>query len=59
MPAENKSNIELIKGQISAWNNRAEMARQQGNDELMQQALERKRFYENELAKLQEWDVES
>ena len=58
MQENDKSQIEGIKGQISAWNNRANMARQQGNAELLQQALERKVFYENELAKLQEWNVE-
>lgn len=34
------------------------MARQAGNDDLVQQALEHKRRYEDQLAKLQEFEIE-
>ncbi len=34
------------------------MARQQGMTDLEQQALERKKQYENELARLQEFELE-
>lgn len=55
---ELRAKIERLKEQIAAWGNRAQMARQQGNEELMRQALMRKRQYENELARLQEFDVD-
>lgn len=45
-----------IQGKISAWQNRAWMAKQQGNDELVRQALERKWEYEKRLAEAR--DVE-
>lgn len=48
---------EEIRGQIAAWTNRVAMAKQQGNDDLIVQALKRKQSYENQLARLQEFDV--
>ena len=53
MPDSDKSEIEKVKDQILAWNNRAEMARQVGNPALAELALEHKRRYQN---KLQEFD---
>ncbi len=47
-----------IKGQIAAWANRMAMAKQQGNDELIEQALNRKQSYENQLARLQEFELD-
>jgi ATP-dependent Clp protease ATP-binding subunit ClpA len=44
--------VESFKKQVSAWHNRAEMARKQGNDDLVRQALEQKRKYEKLLAEL-------
>lgn len=58
MPIPEDSKMQKIKKQIETWNNRAEMARQQGYAELTQQALDRKRQWEDELAKLQEFEVE-
>jgi hypothetical protein len=52
------SKLQTIKGQIEAWKNRAAMARQQGLSDLEEQALEYKKMYENELAKLQEFEIE-
>ncbi len=49
---------EEIRGQIAAWNNRIAMAKQQGNDELIEQAIKRKQSYENQLARLQEFEVD-
>ncbi|MFA7335809.1 MAG: hypothetical protein WC028_03410 [Candidatus Obscuribacterales bacterium] len=63
MENENDPNIPVrltaqeIKGQIAAWTNRIAMAKQQGNDELIEQALKRKQSYENQLARLQEFEV--
>ncbi|CAN5383941.1 hypothetical protein BH10CYA1_BH10CYA1_52170 [soil metagenome] len=57
MPVPEESKSQVLKGQITTWGNRAEMARKQGNDDLVQQAMARKRQYENELAKLQEFEV--
>lgn len=58
MPIPEDSKLQKIKDQIEAWNNRAAMARQQGKTDLEQQALERKKQYENELARLQEFELE-
>jgi phage shock protein A len=58
MSANENPKLKAFKDQIKTWSNRAEMARQQGNDELVELALERKRQYENELAKLQEFELE-
>lgn len=45
-----------LKDKINTWANRAQMARAQGSEDLVQQALEHKRRYENDLAKLEEFD---
>jgi hypothetical protein len=45
-----------LKEQIEAWSDRAEMARKQGDTDLVRQALEHKRRCENELARLQEFE---
>ena len=58
MPDKKDSQSQRLKDQIKTWKNRAEMARQQGMDDLVQQALEKKRLYENELAKLQEFEID-
>lgn len=58
MPIPEDSKIQIIKRQIEAWKNRAAMARQQGCDDLEKQALDHKKKYENELAKLQEFELE-
>lgn len=58
MPNPEDSQLQRIKDQIETWNNRAAMARQQGMTDLEQQALERKKQYENELARLQEFELE-
>jgi phage shock protein A len=49
---------QLLKDQIRAWDNRAKMARQQGMDDLVRQALEHKRKFENCLAQVQEFEVD-
>ncbi len=56
-PQENSRQKEELIRQAKTWTNRAEMARKMGNIELVDQALERKRHYENELAKLQEFQL--
>lgn len=53
-----KHTAQEIKGQIAAWTNRMAMAKQQGNDELIEQALHRKQSYENQLARLQEFELD-
>lgn len=58
MQKEN-SKYQVLKKQINAWSNRAAMAKQQGSDDLVRQALDQKRKYENELAKLQEFELDS
>jgi phage shock protein A len=55
--AQGNSRQQELKRQVDAWKNRAEMARKMGNVELVDQALERKRHFENELAKLQEFEL--
>jgi phage shock protein A len=59
MPNEEYSQAKDLKDKIKTWANRAEMARKQGNDELLKQALDRKRDYQNALAKLQEFEVDT
>lgn len=54
MSSAAQSKKQELRERIKTWSNRAEMARQQGNMDLVEQALEHKRKYENELAKLQE-----
>jgi hypothetical protein len=44
--------IDIVKTQISTWQNRAWMASQQGNQDLVQQALTHKHRYEKRLAEL-------
>jgi phage shock protein A len=56
--SQSESDFQVIRGQIRAWANRAAMAKQMGNEELVQQALEKKRQYENALARLQEFETE-
>ncbi len=48
-----------LKDQIRAWGNRAAMAQKQGMDDLAKEALDKKRYFENELAKLQEFEVDN
>ena len=57
MPEEKNSKLKDLKLKISSWGNRLEMAKMQGNDELIKTALEQKRKYQNELAKLQEFEI--
>jgi|688.fasta_scaffold326844_2 phage shock protein A len=59
MPDEEHTQAQDLKDKIKTWENRAEMARKQGNGELVKQALDRKRGYENALAKLQEFEVDN
>lgn len=47
-----------IRDQIAAWSNRMAMAKQQGNEELVQQALNRKQSLENMLARRQEFEID-
>ncbi|MBX9720149.1 MAG: hypothetical protein K2X81_02040 [Candidatus Obscuribacterales bacterium] len=44
---------EELRAKISTWQNRAYMAQQQGNEDLMLQALEQKHKYEKLLAALE------
>ncbi|MFA6209808.1 MAG: hypothetical protein WCT03_11945 [Candidatus Obscuribacterales bacterium] len=53
-----KHTAQEIRDQIAAWSNRMAMAKQQGNEELVQQALRRKRSLENMLARRQEFEVD-
>lgn len=57
-PSNSKLTKEELKELIKTWGTRAEMARKQGNQDLVRQALERKQQYENELARRQEFDEE-
>jgi hypothetical protein len=43
----------MLQREIEKWSSRAEMARQQGNDELAEQALSHKRDCEEELAEVE------
>ncbi len=56
MREEDGSKSQVLRGLIEAWKNRAVMAKQAGNEELVRKALERKRLCENELARLQEFE---
>jgi len=47
-----------LKSQIEAWKNRAEMAKRMGQNDLAEEALEHARKLENELARLQEFEVD-
>jgi hypothetical protein len=47
-----------VKDIIAVWKNRAEMARQQGNNELTEVALKKAREYEDALARRQEFELE-
>jgi len=47
-----KLSKEELKAKISTWQNRAYMAQQQANHDLVKQALEQKRKYEKLLAVL-------
>lgn len=55
-PLNRKLTKEEVKRLIKTWATRAEMARQSGQDELVEEALKHKRQYENELARLQEFE---
>lgn len=46
------ADVESFRKKISVWQNRAEMARKHGNDDLVLQALEQKSKYEKLLAEL-------
>lgn len=46
-----------LKARIRTWSNRAEMALQQGQTELAEQALACQKNLEAELAKLEEHDL--
>jgi|JYMV01.1.fsa_nt_gi phage shock protein A len=52
-----KTRKKELLDRIRTWSNRAEMAKLKGDLDLVTQALEHKRNYEDELAKLQEFDV--
>jgi phage shock protein A len=56
--SHSESNFQHIRDQITTWGNRAAMAKQMGNEQLAQQALDKKRQYENALARLQEFEIE-
>jgi len=58
MPKKSNPKFQILKDQITTWANRAEMARKQGSADLVRQALEHKSKYEDELAKLQEFEDE-
>ncbi len=47
-----------LKSQIKAWKNRAEMARHMGQNDLAEEALDHARKLENELTRLQEFEVD-
>lgn len=57
-PFDTRLTAEEIKGRIATWASRIAMAKQQSNEELIKQALERKQSYENQLARLQEFEVD-
>ncbi len=54
----NQSSFQRIRDQIETWANRAAMAKKMGNEQLAQQALDKKSQYENALARLQEFEIE-
>lgn len=53
-----KHTAQEIKDNIAAWSNRMAMAKQQGNEELVQQALKHKQSLENMLARRQEFELD-
>ncbi|MBN8660310.1 MAG: hypothetical protein K2Y32_01860 [Candidatus Obscuribacterales bacterium] len=57
MTEEPKRSKQQIEDQIRAWASRARMALSAGLLDLHEQALERKNLLENELAKLNEFDL--
>lgn len=59
MPDKQQSNFGELRNRVQTWKNRAAMARQAGNAELEAEALQRARDYENEIAKLQEFEDET
>lgn len=50
---EQEYSKEELKAKISTWQNRAYMAQQQGNEDLVKKALEYKHKYEKLLAELE------
>jgi phage shock protein A len=56
---QSESDFQRLRDQIKTWANRAAMANQMGNEQLAKQALDKKREYENALAKLQEFEIEN
>lgn len=48
----------LVRDQIQVWKNRADTARQQVSPDLVDRAIEQVRRLENELAKLQEFELD-
>jgi phage shock protein A len=59
VPDEEHTKAPEINDTIKTWGNRAEKAIKQGYGELVKQTLDRKRDYENALAKLQEFEVDN
>lgn len=57
MAEQSKQSKREIEDQIRAWASRARMALSAGLLDLHEQALERKNLLENELAKLNEYDL--
>jgi phage shock protein A len=53
------SKFAKVREQIEIWRNRASIARELGKDELADLSLVRTRDYENELARLQEFEDET
>jgi hypothetical protein len=51
--SERQKRMQICKDQIATWQNRARMANQQGNQDLVVSALAYKRRYECELAELE------
>jgi hypothetical protein len=52
-----KQTREQLQRQIDTWANRAAMAKQQGNEDLLEQALRKRDQYKDALARLQEFEV--
>jgi len=50
--ASNDAKIKDLMDKIKTWDNRAQVAKQQGNAQMTQMALDKKKEFENELSKL-------
>ncbi|HEY9717723.1 MAG TPA: hypothetical protein V6C69_09660 [Trichormus sp.] len=59
LPQMKPSKFAKVREQIEVWRNRASLARELGKDELADLSLVRTRDYENELARLQEFEDET